>query len=272
MKKQVLARISRVERLSSDMFLHVYEDEEIAAAALPGQFINVRVSGATAPLLRRPLSICWADDDRGEFAVLFKVVGEGTEALARAGLGDRIDLVGPLGAPFQWEGVEKALLVGGGVGIAPLHFLASVIANSKMRINATHAPHVTFAYGARNAQGLALVDRIASVVDELVVTTEDGSAGEKGFITSVLPKHLNSGTDVFCCGPTPMMAATLRLMRSSGLESGQFSLENQMGCAVGVCMGCVVPTRKGYMRVCCDGPVLPADILDFDAMQSTSAP
>lgn len=269
MKKQVLAPLLRVDRLGGGMFLHVYQDAEIASAARPGQFVNVRVSGASAPLLRRPLSICWADSDQGEFAVLFKVVGEGTEALGRAGKGDAIDVVGPLGSAFHWEGVEKALLVGGGVGVAPLYFLAHEI---RHKAAAESAPHVTFAYGARDARGLALADRISDTVDEFIVATEDGSVGKKGFVTAALADHLRLGTHVFCCGPTPMMAAVLKLMRASGIESGQFSLENQMGCAMGVCMGCVVPTRQGYMRVCHEGPVLPAGILDFDQMQSLSAP
>jgi len=109
-------------------------------------------------------------------------------------------------------------------------------------------------------------------VDEFLITTEDGSVGQKGFVTGAITPHLQPGVDVFCCGPTPMMAATHKLMRASNLKSGQFSLENQMGCAVGVCMGCVVPTLQGYLRVCCDGPVVDAEILDFELMQSRSAP
>ena len=270
MKKQIVVPLKSSERIAHDMFLHVYDEPEIAAHARPGQFINVRVSGASAPLLRRPFSICWTDAVKGEFAVLFKVVGQGSEALARADQGDRIDVVGPLGTSFDWRGTQTALLVGGGVGIAPLHFLASEIA--KARLAGEAVPRVIFAYGARNAQGLAMAQEISAIVDEMLITTEDGSVGGQGFVTGVLPMYLNNETTVFSCGPTPMMAATLRLMRANGLEHGFFSLENQMGCAMGVCMGCVVPTRQGYMRVCCDGPVLAAEILDFDLMTSFSAP
>ena len=120
-----------------------------------------------------------------------------------------------------------------------------------------------FAYGSRDLEGLALVDEIESCVDELLISTEDGSRGEHGLVTALLDSYLDERREVFCCGPTLMMAATLAMMRERDLDSGWFSLENQMGCAVGVCMGCVIQTRKGYQRVCCDGPVFPAGILDF---------
>ncbi|MCX7014974.1 MAG: dihydroorotate dehydrogenase electron transfer subunit [Candidatus Sumerlaeota bacterium] len=264
--KQCLAPLVESRPLGPGLLLHTYHDSDIAAHAKPGQFINVRVSGATAPLLRRPFSLCDADPAAGRFSVLFRVVGEGTEALARAGAGDRIDLMGPLGTAFQWEGVERALLVAGGVGVAPLHFLASQIWRAKQAERP--APRVVFAYGARDSGGLALADDIEKRVDLLAITTEDGSRGQRGLVTAALDPHLAPDTAVFCCGPTPMMAAVLRRMRERGLKRGWFSLENQMGCGVGVCLGCVVPTRDGYRRVCCDGPVLPAAILDFTALCS----
>ena len=268
--KQCLAPLADIQPLAPGLLLHTYHDSDIAAQARPGQFVNVRVSGATAPLLRRPLSICDADPASGRFSVLFRVVGEGTESLARAGAGDRIDLMGPLGTSFQWEGVERALLVGGGVGVAPLHFLASQIRRAKQA--GRPAPRVAFAYGAHDSGDLALAEDIEALVDELAVTTEDGSRGAAGLVTAVLGPHLAGDIAVFCCGPTPMMAAVLGLMRERGLERGWFSLENQMGCGVGVCLGCVVSTKQGYRRVCCDGPVLPAGLLDFAGARIKETP
>jgi len=155
-----------------------------------------------------------------------------------------------------------ALLVAGGVGVAPLHFLAAQA--RRARRAGADGPRVVFAYGARDSNGLALSDEIEQIVDELIISTEDGSRGRKGLVTDLLGPSLDAGCEVYCCGPRPMIAAVLRLMRQRGIEKGWFSLENQMGCGVGVCLGCVVPTRRGYLRVCCDGPVLPAEILDFD--------
>lgn len=268
--KQCLAPLVAASRLGDDLYYHVYNEPDIASEAQPGQFVNVRVSGATAPLLRRPFSICHVDRDKGLFGVFFKTVGEGSEALARASERDRIDIVGPLGTPFEWNGLKRALLVGGGVGIAPLHFLASEI--RKQRQHGDNETDIVFAYGARDSNGLALVDEIGGCVDDLVIATEDGSRGLRGFVTGVLGPYLDQNRTVFCCGPTPMMAATHAMMQRRGLDKGWFSLENQMGCAVGVCQGCVVSTRIGFRRVCCDGPVFPADILDFSAPSGVEAP
>lgn len=260
--KQCMAPLVGARRLGPGLFLHTYQEADIAAQARPGQFVNVRVSGATVPLLRRPFSICDADPAAGRLSALFQVVGEGTEALARADVGDVIDVVGPLGKSFPWEGAKRALLVGGGVGVAPLYFLASRA--HRARLAGVEGPKVIFAYGARSAEGLALAEEIEPRVDELAIATEDGSRGRKGLVTDLLGPYLDGDCEVFCCGPRPMMAGVLGLMRLRGIKKGWFSLENQMGCGVGVCLGCVVPTRRGYLRVCCDGPVLPAEILDFD--------
>jgi dihydroorotate dehydrogenase electron transfer subunit len=259
--KQALVPLVETRSLGPGMWLHVYRDAEIASSARPGQFLNVRVAAATAPLLRRPLSILNADPDAETFSVYFKAVGEGTELLARAQSGESVDVVGPLGEPFRWQGRQKALLVGGGVGIAPLYFLASQIEQAKQA--GKNGPHIVFAYGSRDEAGLALANEIGACVDELLIATEDGARGQHGLVTALLDPYLDERREVFCCGPTPMMAAVLAMMRKREHEAGWFSLENQMGCAVGVCMGCVIETRKGYQRVCCDGPVFPAGILDF---------
>jgi dihydroorotate dehydrogenase electron transfer subunit len=118
-----------------------------------------------------------------------------------------------------------------------------------------------FCYGARTAGDFVLLDRIEPLVDQLVLTTNDGSKGTKEFVTEAAERYFAPGVSIFTCGPNPMMDDLLRRMRRHGLE-GQVSLENQMGCGIGACQGCVVTTREGYRRICCEGPVLPTTVLD----------
>ena len=257
MIKQLHTELVRNEKLNPDTVLQTYRCPDVAGAALPGQFVNIRVSEHTDPLLRRPLSICGVDRNAGTFTALIKIVGQGTQLLGELAPGAKIDLIGPLGRPFDWTGARRMLLVAGGVGVAPLHFLAS-------EVHATAPdpkPEIVFCYGARTAGDFVLLDQIETLVDRLVLVTEDGSRGEKGLATEAAEKQFTPETSVFTCGPNPMMNDLLRRMRAAGLE-GQVSLENQMGCGIGACQGCVVPTRSGYLRVCHDGPVMRTELFD----------
>ncbi|HOR28890.1 MAG TPA: dihydroorotate dehydrogenase electron transfer subunit, partial [Candidatus Sumerlaeota bacterium] len=165
----------------------------------------------------------------------------------------------PLGRSFAWDGARRLLLVAGGVGVAPLLFVAN---EARARETGTEpAPEVIFCYGARTAGDFVLLDQIRPVASRLVLTTNDGSLGEAGFVTAAAERFFTPETTILTCGPNPMMDDLLRRMRTAGLE-GQVSLENQMGCGIGACQGCVVPTRRGYVRICCEGPVLRTDELD----------
>lgn len=240
--------------------LHTYYEPEIAAEARPGQFINVRVSPLTDPLLRRPFSICTVDRKAGLFTVLIKVIGPGTRLLEGLRTGAKVDMLAPLGKSFEWSGARRMMLVAGGVGVAPMLFLAQ-----EVRAAAPHPrPEIIFCYGARTAAEFVLLDQIEPLVDRLVLATNDGSRGEQGFVTEAAERLFAPDLAIFTCGPNPMMNDLLRRMRVAGLE-GQVSLENTMGCGIGACQGCVVPTRKGYIRICCEGPVLPTTM--FDAIQ-----
>lgn len=233
---------------------------EVAAQCRPGQFFNLQPTDSSAPLLRRPISICDLHPDSHELDLLVKAVGEGTEILCARQPGARVDMVGPLGQGFSADPGAPALMIAGGVGVAPLYWLTRHIAE-QAAAEGRPAPDTVFCYGARSEADFVLLDRIETHARALRLTTEDGSRGQAGFVTAAIEDLLAPERRIYVCGPSPMMNAVLRLLRARGLE-GQFSLENQMGCGVGACQGCVVPSRQGHLRVCCEGPVVNSNLLD----------
>jgi len=273
MKKKYLVPLLKTEQLAPGAFLQTYDQPEIAASARPGQFVNILPSASTDPLLRRPFSICTTDRDRGHFTVLIKVIGPGTRAIVDTRNGSQVDMLAPLGLSFDWEAGgavaepgdkgerEKMILVAGGVGVAPLLMLCEEARAETDEKAKGDPPEIIFCYGARTAEEFVLLNRIEPLVDKLVLTTDDGSRGTKEFCTQAAERHFSPGCRIFTCGPNPMMNDLLTRMRAADLE-GQVSLENQMGCGIGACLGCVVTTREGYVRICCDGPVLKTKVLD----------
>jgi dihydroorotate dehydrogenase electron transfer subunit len=252
-----LLRLEENEELVPGSHLHTYACEEIARAARPGQFVNILPGGGSDPLLRRPFSICTVDRRAGTFTVLIKVIGPGTRLLAQMAPGTVVDMLAPLGLAYGWEPGGRMLLVAGGVGVAPLLLLSQEVRERAER----GRTEIIFCYGARTAGDFVLLDRIEPLVDQLVLTTNDGSRGTQEFVTEAAERYFAPGVSIFTCGPNPMMNDLLGRMRRQGLE-GQVSLENQMGCGIGACQGCVVTTREGYRRICCEGPVLPTAVLD----------
>ncbi|GAB4275270.1 MAG: dihydroorotate dehydrogenase electron transfer subunit [Deferrisomatales bacterium] len=227
--------------------------------AEPGQFAMLRVSDGLDPLLRRPFSIHRVvDPQAGEFEVLFRVVGTGTDRLSRVHVGDRVDALAPLGRGFRLD-AGAPLLVGGGVGVAPLLFLAEALLAEGAR------PKLLL--GARSDRDLLCHDDFACLAVPYAVATEDGSVGRPGLVTKLLEGELRGappGCCVYACGPVPMLAAVAGLCRARGVPC-QVSLEAYMACGVGACLGCVVPaTRADYLRVCKEGPVFDADEVDWE--------
>ena len=226
---------------------------------LPGQFVEVRIDGAANTFLRRPISICYVDRRVHELWLLVAAVGEGTRRLTMLKAGDRLNCVLPLGNGFSTDpaarSFRKPLLVGGGVGVAPLLYLGATLEQSGV------VP--TFLLGARTADDLLLLDRFQRY-GFVLVTTEDGSDGEKGFVTdhSVLksghkrrPAPVEELFDIiYTCGPTPMMKSVARCAREHNIPC-EASLENMMACGLGACLCCVEKTRSGNLCVCKDGPV-----------------
>lgn len=228
---------------------------EIAARALPGQFLMVRITDQPQPLLRRPL--CVHEKQNDGIAVFFQVSGTGTLLLSRKQKGDCLDILGPLGRGFSIPRklFDKVYLIGGGRGIAPLVFLARVL-NSR-GINY----HIY--YGARSVSGLPLKDELAA--EALFCSTEDRSFGTPGLITSLMEKHLKGEPDkpavIYACGPEAMLKAVAGLSYRFKIPA-QLSLEALMGCGFGACWGCVKRMRKngqeGWHKVCQEGPVVDA--------------
>ncbi len=251
--RQALAKVRENREVAESTYRMRLRAPEVAAYAKPGQFVHVRPSPAGEagtfsfdPLLRRPLSLLRADPKAGEVEILYDVVGRGTALLARARVADELDVLGPLGKPFELAPKTRhALLVGGGIGVVPLIMLA--------RAAIARDVSVTLLAGYQTAAKAFPTDLIPPEA-EYVVTTDDATLGRPGFVTAAVPEYLAWADQIFACGPVPMLQALGRLdvPRSTPV---QISMEEHMGCAMGVCLGCVIQTRHGLKRVCRDGPV-----------------
>ena len=223
---------------------------------MPGQFAQLRVDGSKETFLRRPISINFVDTKQNQIWFLVQLVGAGSRALGRLKEGDTLNALLPLGNGFSMpvSAEKKHLLVGGGVGTAPLLYLGAQMNLMGMR--------PTFLLGARTKDMLLQLDDFERVGD-VYVTTEDGSAGEKGFVTqhSILFKQHFDRISV--CGPSPMMKAVARFARANSVPC-EVSLENMMACGLGACLCCVEKTVKGNVCVCTEGPVFDINELTWE--------
>ena len=231
----------------------------LAAALAPGQFVHVRVPGLEASALRRPFSVFDAAD--GRVTVLYKVVGRGTAALARAQPGDAVRVEGPLGRGFPVACAGAPLLVGGGYGVAPLHFLAR-------RLVAAGLKPALFV-GGRTKDDLLALDRFAALGVETRMATNDGSAGAKGFVTEPLDAVLaalrgrGASFELFTCGPDGLLRAVAERALAAGMP-GWISMDRHMVCGVGACFACIQRVRRPdgeeyNARCCVNGPVFKAE-------------
>jgi dihydroorotate dehydrogenase electron transfer subunit len=251
---QQQSRILANEPLTADVFRLTVHAPEIVAAAAPGQFVMVQVSSSLDPLLQRPFSIHSRGAD-GSLSLLFKVVGRGTALLAKARPGDALHLLGPFGKGFDLSASDKPVcLIGGGMGIAPLLFLAQELPGRKYAL-----------LGARNHDELSpLAKAFAELGCAVQLATDDGSLGHHGFIPDLLDEVLPDVSRVCTCGPNPMMRGVARKCRAAGVPC-QVSLETHMACGLGACLGCAVPGRNGhYIHVCKEGPVFTTEELAWE--------
>jgi dihydroorotate dehydrogenase electron transfer subunit len=218
----------------------------IASPARPGQFVMVRCGEGLEFQLRRPLSIHQLDGKR--FALLFNVVGRGTRWLSQRQAGDSLDLLGPLGNGYSINpGSHNLLLVAGGIGIAPLVFLAQQALNRGCL--------ATLLLGAPTASQLYPQYLLPPEV-KLITTTEDGTEGKKGMITDLLPDFIGGADQIFACGPISMYQTMAAQKQKFPITKPvHISLEVRMGCGLGVCYGCTVKTKNGLKQVCKDGPI-----------------
>lgn len=247
--KQVLAPIISNNEVTPETHLIWLESPQVASEAKPGQFVMVRCGENAEYPLRRPLSIHQLSNNKLSF--LFTVVGKGTNWLSQCQAGDNIDLLGPLGnGYFIHPASHHLLLVAGGIGIAPLGFLAQKALNQGCS--------VTLLLGAPTATQLYPRHFLPDEA-EIIIATDDGTAGKRGMITDLLPNFTGYADQIFACGPIAMyQTMSLNKQRLKG-KSVQISLEVRMGCGRGVCYGCTVRTKSGLKQVCKDGPIFDLD-------------
>jgi dihydroorotate dehydrogenase electron transfer subunit len=240
---QELARIVFKTEPMAQAHLIWLEAPQIAKQARPGKFVMVRCGEKGEYQLRRPFSIALREGDK--IALLFNIVGGGTQWLSQRQPGDKLDLLGPLGNGFNVSpDSRKLLMIAGGIGIAPLRLLADEAARRGLSL--------ILLYGTPTAVQLYPPKLLPKV--RLVTATEDGSAGRKGMITDFLPEFIKDADQLFACGPLAMYQAMARMPELKA-KPVQISLEVRMGCGLGICFGCTVKTRKGLKQVCKDGPV-----------------
>ena len=248
MKKYLLdLTVKSVERIHERYVLIRLTDDKPLPEMLPGQFVEIRVDGSPTTFLRRPISINFVDQEQNELWLLVAAIGDGTRRLAALQPGDTLNCLLPLGHGFTMPASkdERILLVGGGVGVAPLLYMGAVMQRMGCE--------PTFLLGARTAKDLLMLDMFKRY-GRVCVTTEDGSEGEKGFVTNHPLLQKEQFTRIATCGPTPMMKAVARYARQSETDC-EVSLENLMACGLGACLCCVEKTTEGNLCVCKEGPV-----------------
>ena len=248
MKKYILdLKVTENIRLHANYVLLKLTQSAPLPEMLPGQFAEIRVDNSPSTFLRRPISINYVEREKNEVWFLVQLVGDGTRKLATLEKGDLLNVVLPLGNGFSMPQTpeEKVLLVGGGVGTAPMLYLGESLLKRGCKLS--------FLLGARSKNDLLQLEQFTSL-GEVYVTTEDGSMGEKGYVTmhSVLKDH--KFDMIYTCGPKPMMVAVAKYAKESDTEC-EVSLENTMACGVGACLCCVEKTDEGHVCVCKEGPV-----------------
>lgn len=224
--------------------LKLSPDDGCMPELLPGQFVQVEVANSKTTFLRRPISVNFVDANSNLLWLLVRKAGAGTNSLISQNNGDVINMILPLGKGFSTD-AKSPLLVGGGVGVAPLLYLGKILQEK--------GAEVSFLLGARSEKDLLELDEFKKY-GKVYISTEDGSAGENGFVT--MHSILNKGKFDFiqCCGPQPMMKAVANFAKSKRLAC-EVSLENTMACGVGACLCCVEDTKDGNVCVCKEGPV-----------------
>ena len=250
---QEISRVNAVTCLADGVFLLEIQAPRIAITAHPGQFVMVACGQGFDPLLRRPFSIHRVTPD-GTVHLLLKVVGQGARWLSQLSPGDLLDVIGPLGRGFLSPHERPIALVGGGIGIAPLLFLAERLADP-----ASQFPPPLALLGAKTRiEILHLTAAFVQAGCEVITATDDGSHGHHGMITDLLPFHLGNVRQMFSCGPHAMMATVAQFCDEQNIPC-QVSLEAHMACGLGACLGCTIQAADGgYRHVCSHGPVFQA--------------
>lgn len=240
--------VQATEQLSDRHWLMRLRSSSALPEMHPGQFVQVHIDDSPTTYLRRPISINMVDYERNEILLLVAAIGEGTRHLVRKKPGDKVNCLLPLGNSFTMPRStdERFLLVGGGVGIAPMLFLGKRLVELGVR--------PSFLLGARTADEL-LEKEMFNELGDLYLTTEDGSEGEKGYVTNHSILKEKRFDRIATCGPKPMMMSVAHYAKQNDIEC-EVSLENDMACGLGACLCCVEDTTDGHICVCTEGPVL----------------
>lgn len=263
MPKQILAELIEKTEIIKDVYKFSVKAEEIVKIAKPGNFIEIRVSDQVEPFLRRPISIYKLDKENGILEFIFQVKGKGTTILSKKEVGNKIDIIGPLGfGTFNLKNYNKIAVIGGGIGIFPLYELCRQAKEQKKEIGCY--------LGFRNKDFVMLEKEFKNTTSNLTITTDDGTYANKGFAIDYLIKDfVNQNYEcIYACGPIPMLRAIQKYAITNNINC-QISLEEKMGCGLGVCLGCAVKTSKSskeapeYFHVCKGGPVFNAKDVEF---------
>lgn len=256
MKKYILdLKVRETVAVGKQFVLLRLTDSEPLPEMLPGQFVEVRVDNTPSVLLRRPISIHYYNKENNELGLLVQLIGDGTRWMATLKAGDTLNVVLPLGNGFTLPTStdESPLLVGGGVGVAPLLYLGMKL--KEMGVTPT------FLLGSRTENELMQINEFKKY-GPVYITTENGAVGEKGYVTQHSVLANNKFSQVYTCGPKPMMMAVARWAKSANVPC-EVSLENKMACGVGACLCCVEDTKEGNVCVCKEGPVFSIDKLSW---------
>jgi dihydroorotate dehydrogenase electron transfer subunit len=244
-------------------FLMGLDVPEIASAAKPGQFVMLRVNNGVDPLLRRPFSICGING-QNNLLILYKTVGSGTKALSEKRPGEKLWVMGPLGNGFDLPAPsDKAILIAGGIGVAPLNFLANALKDNLLE----------FMAGFVSSGDIIPIKHTTHEELNVSIATDDGSSGYSGFVTGLLDEYLEKHSQktsrllIYACGPMPMLKKTALIAASRSIPC-QVSIEALMACGLGACQGCAVKVVQQdqptpYRHVCKDGPVFPSSDIDW---------
>jgi dihydroorotate dehydrogenase electron transfer subunit len=256
--KDIKAKILSNKKVGNVYYKMAMAVPYIAKMARPGQFVQIKCSESFEPLLRRPFSIHRVNDN---IEVLYEVVGRGTEILSRKKQGEFVDALGPLGNGFMLpRGTNReprAIIIAGGIGVAPLVYLAEDLTKKKIK--------TVVLIGAKTKGKILCEKDFKNVASEVYVSTDDGSYGCKGLVSKLFHKILKAAeskfeTIVYVCGPHGMLRCIADICQERNFEC-QVSLEENMACGIGVCLGCVVRTKAGNKLACKDGPVFNANEL-----------
>ncbi|WP_085992449.1 dihydroorotate dehydrogenase electron transfer subunit [Oceanobacillus senegalensis] len=246
MIKKVEMRVLSSQQIAKDTTEVILENKYISENAVPGQFIHILLEGRT---LRRPISIADIDQENKTITILFKKLGSGTEQLSTVSSGTTLDVLGPNGNGFNTDLQEgtTVLLIGGGIGVPPMYALGKEYKERNV--------NVVSVLGFQSREHVFYEEKFQEL-GKTIIVTDDGSYGKKGFVTNVL-NQVGDFDHYYSCGPAPMLKAVTSELKG---KPGSISLEERMGCGVGACFACVLPTKteKGYKKICCDGPVFNA--------------